>query len=58
MCHPMFDRTQRRMDALQREIDRTHKAGEGGQIAPPAKPAAAAPRGIIQDQRQRANGKR
>lgn len=46
MSHPMFDRITRRIEVLQREIDKTHKSGE-------AKPAdkrhgpAAAPCGIL-----------
>lgn len=47
LTHPMFDRLTRRMEVLQREIDKTHKAGEGAQQGQPAKQASTAPRGIL-----------
>lgn len=56
MSHPMFDRMTRRMEALQREIDKTHKAGEGAASSQPTKPPAAAPQGILQAPVQRPNG--
>lgn len=44
--HPMFQRITRRMEVLQREIDKTHKAcGDSPVRAPQVKPAA--PRGIL-----------
>lgn len=58
MSHPMFDRMTRRMEALQREIDKTHRAGEAGgaTTAPPTKPPATAPQGILHAPVQRQNG--
>jgi hypothetical protein len=44
--HPMFQRITRRMEALQREIDKTHKAA-GDAPARPAQTRPAAPRGIL-----------
>lgn len=55
LSHPQFDRMTRRMEVLQREIDKTHKAGEGA-ASSPAKPPAAAPQGILQAPVQRPNG--
>ena len=44
--HPMFQRITRRMEVLQRQIDKTHKA-EGDAPARPAQTRPAAPRGIL-----------
>lgn len=44
--HPMFQRITRRIEVLQREIDKTHKAGGDAPARPqPARPAA--PLGIL-----------
>lgn len=48
MCdHPMFQRITRRMEVLQREIDKTHTAGGEARPAAPQSRPAAAPRGIL-----------
>jgi hypothetical protein len=44
--HPMFQRITRRMEVLQREIDKTHKAA-GDAPARPAQTRPVAPRGIL-----------
>lgn len=44
--HPMFQRITRRMEVLQREIDKTHKAG-GDAPARSWQVKPAAPRGIL-----------
>ena len=44
--HPMFQRITRRMEVLQREIEKTRKAA-GDAPARPAQTRAAAPRGIL-----------
>lgn len=46
MSHPMFDRITRRMEVLQREIDKKHKSGGNAPVrAPRVNPVA--PRGIF-----------
>jgi hypothetical protein len=44
--HEFFKRMNRRMEVLQREIDKTHKAA-GDAPARPAQTRPAAPRGIL-----------
>ena len=45
--HPMFQRINRRMKVLQREIDKTHTAGGQHRPAAPQSRPAAAPSGIL-----------
>jgi hypothetical protein len=45
--HPMFQRINRRMEVLQREIDKTPKAGVEAQARSAQNRPAAAPRGIL-----------
>jgi hypothetical protein len=44
--HPMFQRITGRMEVLQREIDKTHKAGGDAPVRP-APTRQAPPRGIL-----------